>query len=286
MSYGKVHDVFWDDDKIEELSDRAALLALFLITGPHRNAIGCFRLGTGAISDLPRFAAWGFEGISEALSELVGMGFIVRDDRTGWTFIRNALKHDPITSANVAVHALALVDRVPKNSVVYQPLIERLAPQLEAYSKVLAGKSGWPIEAPTEGVTEGVTEAPSKGLAEGLTKPLRTPLPEPEPEPEQEPKKEGGAVAHDDAVGYAFEGRVVRVRQKDFDRWRRAYPRVRDMCASLQACDDHLVENPRSDGKWFFAASAWLKRDNDRAIAEDDDSAEARRAREARYNGV
>ena len=57
MSYGKVHDVFWDSDTIDSLSDQAALLGLFLISGPHRNAIGCFKLGIGAITDIPRFVS-------------------------------------------------------------------------------------------------------------------------------------------------------------------------------------------------------------------------------------
>ena len=85
MSYGKVYDAYWDGEKIEPLSDRAALLGLFLITGPHRNAIGCFKLGIGAIMDLPRFQEWTFEGVSDALEEMIETGFIVRDRRTGWT---------------------------------------------------------------------------------------------------------------------------------------------------------------------------------------------------------
>ena len=54
MSYGKVHDAYWDSDTIDALSDRAALLGLFLISGPHRNAIGCFKLGIGEDEDFFR----------------------------------------------------------------------------------------------------------------------------------------------------------------------------------------------------------------------------------------
>lgn len=173
MSYGKVHDVFWDDDRIESLSDRAALLALFLITGPHRNAIGCFRLGTGAISDLPRFGAWGIEGVSVALRELSNAGFIVRDDRTGWTFIVNALKHDPIKGSKAAIHALGLAIRVPKKSAVYVTLFNRLMPQLQREETALSDKPGWPLEDPRN--------TPSEGDA--IPKPSPSPLPEPSPEP-------------------------------------------------------------------------------------------------------
>lgn len=168
MSYGKVHEEYWDGEKIKPLSDRAALLGLYLITGPHRNAIGCFRLGRGAISDVPRFGEWGFEGVSKALMEMVETGFIARDEATGWTLIPNALVKDPVNSPNAARHAVALAAKVPANTLVYNKLFEILSPQLEAYSKALKSTLGYPLEAPS--------------------KDLRTPLPSPEPSPLPEPE--------------------------------------------------------------------------------------------------
>lgn len=175
MSYGKVHDVYWDDDKIERLSDRAALLGLFLITGPHRNAIGCFKLGIGAITDIPRFGRWGIEGASEALRELIGIGFIVRDEQSGWTFITNALKHDQIKQDKAAVHALSLTLRVPKTSRVYKALTAKLEPQLMTHSKALEGKEGWPLVRPIEG--------PSEAQPSPSPSPLPSPSPSPSPLP-------------------------------------------------------------------------------------------------------
>ena len=179
MSYGKVHDVFWDNEDIETLSDRAALLALFLITGPHRNAIGCFKLGKGAITDVPRFAEWGTEGVSDALSELVGMGFCYRDERTGWTFIRKHLDHDPVKGGKSAIHAAALADRPPTNTEVYRQLYQQLNPALEGCSEALSEKPGWPMRSPTEAPPEGV----SKGHVMGNRSPSPLPLPEPLPSP-------------------------------------------------------------------------------------------------------
>lgn len=200
MSYGKVHEEYWDGEKIEPLSDRAALLGLYLITGPHRNAIGCFKLGTGAIMDLERFRAWGIEGVSKALQEMVDTGFIVRDERTGWTLIPNAISKDPINSGNVAIHAVALAGRIPKNSIVYKAIFEKLSAQLKGFDKHLNNKPGYPLPSPFEAHSDGLFEAPS----EGLTKPHRTPnltepIPEPEPQPAHareteasEPPKDGG----------------------------------------------------------------------------------------------
>lgn len=155
MAYGKVNDAFWESGRIDTLSDRGALLALFLISGPHRNAIGCFRLGKGAILDHPRFEKWGIEGVSDTLSELARTGFIVRDDRTGWTFIVNALKHDPIKGAKAAIHALGLLTRVPTQSIVYKELYDKIRPQLKMEDKALQGKTGYPIEPPCDTPSEG-----------------------------------------------------------------------------------------------------------------------------------
>ena len=192
MSYGKVHDAFWDSETIDTLSDRAALLALFLLTGEHRNAIGCFRLGTGAISDIPRFGEWGIEGVSKALLEIADTGFIARDQRTGWTLVTKALKHDPISGPKAAIHALGLLDRVPTKSVVYQSLVECLEPQLKPYDEALQGKEGWPID------------TPSKGYSKPKRSPSPSPLPEPEPKSSlrSQRAREAAAIETDFATWY------------------------------------------------------------------------------------
>lgn len=265
MSYGKVYEVFWEDEKIELLSDRATLMALFLISGPHRNAIGCFRLGIGAITDLPRFQAWGREGVSEALNELVQIGFIVRDDRTGWTLIANALKHDPIKQDKAAIHALSLATRVPKTSEVYQALIERLEPQLQPHAKALSKKEGWPLARPIEDPSE--------------TQPSPEPLPEPSPLPEPEPVR--GADAPE--TEFAFVGHIIRLKRKDFEQWKEAYHAVPDIIAELRAADAYYAENPPKDGKWFYPVSSWLKRTHDRVLEE---RRKEQEAEDAIYAGV
>lgn len=178
MSYGKVHQAYWESDTIAGLSDDAALLGLFLISGPHRNAIGCFKLGIGAITDHPRFAAWGSERASKALQELVRSTFVARDERTGWILIRNALKHDPITSPNGAVGAVKLANLVPENSEIYQELVERLSPQLDEILKDKKKVPGYPLRPPSKGLNS---------RSEGPSKVLRTPEPQPTPEPQQQP---------------------------------------------------------------------------------------------------
>lgn len=65
---------------------------------------------------------------------------------------------------------------------------------------------------------------------------------------------------------YAFEGRVVRVTQADFDRWRRSYSKIPDLTAELQAADDYYAPRDVRGRDLFFAVSAWLKRANEAAV--------------------
>jgi hypothetical protein len=62
---------------------------------------------------------------------------------------------------------------------------------------------------------------------------------------------------------YVFEGRLVRLDQPAYDRWRKAYPAIPDLPAALQAADDYYSENPPKDGKWFFPVSRWLQREHE-----------------------
>ncbi len=192
MSYGKVHDAYWGGDKITPLSDRACLLGLYLITGPHRNAIGCFRLGLGALTDDDRFAKWGIEGVSQALSEMVRTGFIIRDDKTGWTFITNVFKHDPIKGDKACIHAARLASLVPVASQVYAALHAALLPEIkremetaEAKKRPFTIPEGWPLRDPTYALSEGG----SKPLTEPPRSPSPSPSPLPEPSPEPQPAR-------------------------------------------------------------------------------------------------
>lgn len=66
---------------------------------------------------------------------------------------------------------------------------------------------------------------------------------------------------------YAFDGRVIKLSQADFDRWRKSYSALPDIGAALQAADDYYSEHPPKDGKWFFPASKWLEREHNAAKA-------------------
>lgn len=168
MSYGKVYAGFWTDEKMVEAPDDAKIVALYLLTGPHRNLIGCFRCPIEYIvGDL----RWPIDRVSIALLALSRMGFLVRDDRSGWTLICNQLKYDSLGNDKHAKAAARLALDVPKSLNVFKAMREKLMPHLDRLLKGQEGIAGYPIDTPSIG----------------------TPSPEPSPEPS--PLPEPGVVA-------------------------------------------------------------------------------------------
>lgn len=67
--------------------------------------------------------------------------------------------------------------------------------------------------------------------------------------------------------GYAFAGAVIRLRGRDFEKWRSAYHAIPDLHAELQSLDDYLAT--QGDRKnWFLAASNMLKKKHEKRLAE------------------
>ena len=63
--FGKIETGFWRNPKVNRLSDHAKLLAVYLLSCPHGNAIGCFVLPRGYIAvDL----GWDPAAVTETVS--------------------------------------------------------------------------------------------------------------------------------------------------------------------------------------------------------------------------
>lgn len=105
------------------------------------------------------------------------------------------------------------------------------------------------------------------GKQNGTDPPTDPPKPQrPEARGQKESKKVGGASRADKK--FVWQGRVIRLTEPDYSRWRQAYSAIPDFNAALQAADDYYSENPPKDGKWFFPVSNWLKRDQQQFMAE------------------
>lgn len=121
--YGKVQSTFWTSDDIRRLSDTARMLALYLLTGPHTNQIGCFRLPDGYVSE---DLNWTIETVQKGFAELSENGFANRDEGSKWVFINNFLKWNEIENPNQGKSAIRLFDQVPNSSSVKVSLAKAL----------------------------------------------------------------------------------------------------------------------------------------------------------------
>ena len=107
--YGQVQSAFWQSKDAEAFSDGAKLLAVYLLTCPHANGLGCYRLPDGYVSgDL----GWDSETVSERFRELFDKGFAYRFD--GVVFLPNFLRWNKINNANIATARFSEWDVLPK----------------------------------------------------------------------------------------------------------------------------------------------------------------------------
>jgi hypothetical protein len=112
--YGRVYSAFWQSPEIRALPEDARTLALYLLTAPHGNLIGCFRLPDAyAADDLQ----WTAERVSEGFRKLEEAAFVRRDEATKWVFIAKYLKWNAFENPNVARAAHKALDQVPALSL-------------------------------------------------------------------------------------------------------------------------------------------------------------------------
>lgn len=107
--YGQVQSAFWQSCDAQAFSDVGKLLALYLLTGPHANGLGCYRLPDGYVmADL----GWSCETVSKGFAELSDNGFAMRFD--GVVFIPNFLRWNKIANGNIATARFSEWEALPK----------------------------------------------------------------------------------------------------------------------------------------------------------------------------
>ena len=121
--YGVVRVRFWEWAKRKQLSTEERELALYLLTSPHGNSLGCFRLPMAYLcEDLGK----GSETVSETVSKLSAIGFLERDEASGWTWIVGFLEHNPVPNRNVGKSVEKQIEAVPVEVPFYGRLVEAL----------------------------------------------------------------------------------------------------------------------------------------------------------------
>jgi hypothetical protein len=121
--YGQIQSSFWTHPDIQTLCDQGKLLATYLLTGPHSNGLGCFRVPNGYLSgDL----GWDQKTISKGFAELFEIGFAMRCEQSSYVLIPKYLHWNPIANANVAKAREKEFAQIPKTISIYSELCKSI----------------------------------------------------------------------------------------------------------------------------------------------------------------
>ncbi|MFY1884157.1 hypothetical protein ACOTCJ_11695 [Achromobacter xylosoxidans] len=108
--YGKVHTSFWSSATVSSMSEDGRMLALYLLTSPHSNITGVFRLPDGyAMEDLN----WTPERVSKGFAELFRKGFANRCETTKWVWISKHLEWNQPENPNQRKAAKKIAVSIP-----------------------------------------------------------------------------------------------------------------------------------------------------------------------------
>jgi len=156
MRYGKIESRVWNDEKFITLTPMQQRLFLYTLTCPHGNLIGLYVLKKeyiiGDLKSLPK-------DLDKDLRKLCESSLIRYDFATSVIFIKNYLKHNPVTNPNQRKAARKILIDLPKSQ-----LVRDFASAFEGLSEGLdlglpEGLSKPETETETETETEKRTEA-------------------------------------------------------------------------------------------------------------------------------
>jgi hypothetical protein len=150
MRYAKIESKVWHDEKFTQLTAAQQRLFFYILTCPHGNLTGLFVLKEGYIvADLKCL----LKDLTKDLTKLIEHGFIKYDFDTSVMWVKNFLKHNPLTNPNQVKAAIKTINQLPETKIIQQ-FVEVLPEALmQAITKGLLKP-----EAVTEAVTVTETE--------------------------------------------------------------------------------------------------------------------------------
>jgi hypothetical protein len=176
--YRKIDPRIWNDEKFRELSDKAKLVFLMLLTHPNMTAIGAMR---GTVAGLAEELAWDLEAFRIAFRDVLAKGMAEHDQKACLIALPRFVKYNRPESPNVVVAWSGALDLLPECA-----LKNHVVARAAAFAR---------------GMNKGFAEA----LPEAFAKTM--PIQEQEQEQKQEPNKEApsgavvSAAAETDLVG-------------------------------------------------------------------------------------
>lgn len=108
--YGTIHKGFWANESLKALDTDCRLLAAYLLTSPHTNMIGAFRLPDAyACEDLN----WTPERLRNGFETLSGVGFIKYSESGKWVWIVKFLQFNKPANPNMLKAAAKMAEGIP-----------------------------------------------------------------------------------------------------------------------------------------------------------------------------
>lgn len=161
--YWRVSPAFWGDEKVKLWSDDMRVLALYLLTCPHRTAEGLFRLPIGyALTDLgwteKRFRN-GFEALSDA-------GFVQYDEPAGVCLIMNALEYQAPENPKQRLGAVRRIEELPETTLL-QALYQRALVLAPEFAETLSKRFRNRFETPSKPQAQAQAQTQEKTLMSG-----------------------------------------------------------------------------------------------------------------------
>lgn len=263
--FGRVRTAFWDDPDVKGCSAAAKMMALYLITSQHTNAIGLFRLPIAYMQDDTGLTK---QQVEQAFSELRDIGYVEHCERLPWIWIPKFLKHNAPENSNVWRKCVKDLISVPYEC---NTAARSVAGQLQKIASESRFKNGQTclkeheitdLERFRNGI-ETVTDT----LVQGQ-RPYPCPIPEPLPDPIQETNAQPQAA---DTLVASPEPAVISIptnrRDEEFSvleshvaEFERTYPAL-DIRKELREMRMWAIANPRnrktSDGMMAFI-NRWL----------------------------
>jgi hypothetical protein len=152
--YSPVCHTFWSD--VRGWGDDATLMALYLLTCPHRTTEGLFRLPLGyVVEDL----GWRIPRVKKALTALLDKGFVESDESVSVILIVNALRDQPPENPNQMKGAISRLEELPET-----PLLGRLYQLAREFRPLLAESLSEAFSNRLETLSNSLTPSPSLSL--------------------------------------------------------------------------------------------------------------------------
>jgi DNA-binding MarR family transcriptional regulator len=127
--YYRVSPKYWMDEKTRSWDDSTRLLALYLLTCPHRNLEGLYRLPISyATADL----GWSAARVRRNLDRLVEDGFVEYDHDAEVVWVRRALHYQAPSTEKQIAGALTSLSELPRTSLRdrFRETAESVSPSL------------------------------------------------------------------------------------------------------------------------------------------------------------